>query len=166
MGLFFGLFFVISFYYGFFTDVENRVIDRQFQVRGGIPKSDDVVLVFITDDCLTKIASWSANPQSAQLESWSGDDFLFRHGAISWPWPRAVYARALNFLKQGKAKIIAFDVMFNEPSYSGEADDQIFANSIREAGNVVLPLTFSEKTFLDADCEMGKIEVPVRALQP
>ena len=85
VGLFFGFFFVITFFYGFFTDVENRVLDRQFRIRGGIPKSDDVVLVFITDDCLTKIASWSGNPTAAQMESWSGDDFFFRNGGISWP---------------------------------------------------------------------------------
>ena len=33
-----------------------------------------------------------------------------------WPWPREVYAPVLDFCRRGGAKVVAFDVIFSEPS--------------------------------------------------
>lgn len=33
-----------------------------------------------------------------------------------WPWPREVYAPVLDFCRHGGAKVVAFDVIFSEPS--------------------------------------------------
>src|SRR5262245_15590319 len=58
------------------------------------------------------------------------------------PWRRDLWARLVDRLREAGAGVIAFDVVFATPSPpapAGEADpDVVFANSISEAGNVVL----------------------------
>jgi adenylate cyclase len=51
-------------------------------------------------------------------------------------WPRTYHARLLDTLAGAGARVIAFDILFSEPS----ADDDALATSIQQAGNVVLPL--------------------------
>ncbi len=55
-----------------------------------------------------------------------------------WPWPRSVHAELIDKLKEAGARVIAYDVNFPEPSV--EKDDQALADSIKAAGNVVLPI--------------------------
>ncbi len=64
------------------------------------------------------------------------DEPSFGELGIQWPWPRDVHARLVNSLARQGAAVIAFDVVFAEPSKP--AADRIFARSIRKAGNVVL----------------------------
>jgi CHASE2 domain-containing sensor protein/signal transduction histidine kinase len=56
-----------------------------------------------------------------------------------WPWPREVHARMIERLAAARPAAIGYDVLFVEPS----AQDQGLAKAIAQAGNVVLPLTFS-----------------------
>lgn len=56
-----------------------------------------------------------------------------------WPWPRDVHARLLARLAAAKPAAIGYDVLFVEPG----PQDANLARAIRQAGNVVLPLTFS-----------------------
>ncbi len=51
-------------------------------------------------------------------------------------WPRSLHARLINTLIAKKAAVIAFDIVFSENL--SPQHDQIFAEAIREAGNVVL----------------------------
>lgn len=53
-----------------------------------------------------------------------------------WPWPRRYHARLVDALTRGGASVIAFDVLFADPS--SREDDDDFAGSIKQAGNVVL----------------------------
>jgi adenylate cyclase len=53
-----------------------------------------------------------------------------RENAWPWPWPREVYGAILDFCTRGGARGIAFDVLFTEPSYMGEADDQAMGEAI------------------------------------
>jgi len=53
-----------------------------------------------------------------------------------WPWPRRLHAQLINALHQAGATVIAFDVVFDYPTE--EAEDAALAESIRQAGNVVL----------------------------
>ncbi|HNX36503.1 MAG TPA: adenylate/guanylate cyclase domain-containing protein [Kiritimatiellia bacterium] len=55
----------------------------------------------------------------------------------SWPWPREVYAPLLDFCRSGGAKVIAFDVLFTEPSVYGVADDEAFGAAIRRSAAFV-----------------------------
>ncbi len=51
---------------------------------------------------------------------------------ISWPWPRELYAGALEFAKRGGARAVVFDLFFSEDSAYGLKDDESFARGIRE----------------------------------
>ncbi|MFH1829226.1 MAG: adenylate/guanylate cyclase domain-containing protein [Pseudomonadota bacterium] len=51
---------------------------------------------------------------------------------ISWPWPRELYAGALDFAKRGGAKAVVFDLFFSEDSSYGLGDDESFAKGIRQ----------------------------------
>jgi adenylate cyclase len=55
----------------------------------------------------------------------------------SWPWPREVYGALLDFCHRGGAQIVAFDVLFTEPSVYGVSDDQALAAAIRRGGPFV-----------------------------
>ena len=55
----------------------------------------------------------------------------------SWPWPREVYGALLDFCHRGGARVIAFDVLFTEPSVYGVDDDRALADAIRRSGNFV-----------------------------
>ncbi len=55
----------------------------------------------------------------------------------SWPWPREIYAAVLDFCRRGGARVVAFDILFTEPSVYGVADDEALGAAIRGAGNFV-----------------------------
>ena len=65
------------------------------------------------------------------------DEPSFAEIGIPWPWPRSLHARLVDRLVNGGAKTVAFDILFDVPARDG-ADDQIFADAIRRAGNVIL----------------------------
>jgi adenylate cyclase len=68
-------------------------------------------------------------------------DFYSREFNISWPWPRSLYARAVDYLAAAGARAIAVDLVLSEPGlYDGE--DERLAASIRNSGRVFLPLVF------------------------
>jgi len=64
-----------------------------------------------------------------------------------WPWPRALHAVLIDFLKRGGARVIAYDVIMSEASIgsfpfgdqtmTGEQSDEALARSVKQAGNVV-----------------------------
>jgi adenylate cyclase len=64
-----------------------------------------------------------------------------------WPWPRLVHAQLLNFLARGRAKVIAYDVIFTErdkhrfdvqgEEWTGEESDRELAEATARAGTVV-----------------------------
>ena len=55
----------------------------------------------------------------------------------SWPWPREAYAPLLDLCRQGGAKVVAFDILFTEPSVYGVADDDALGAAIRRTGAFV-----------------------------
>lgn len=64
------------------------------------------------------------------------DEDSFAELGRQWPWPRSVHAQLVERLAKAGAAVIAFDIVFTEPS---DADaDRRFAEAIRQAGNVVL----------------------------
>ena len=66
------------------------------------------------------------------------DEPSFAHIAKQWPWPRALYARLLDQLAKSGALVVAFDVILDEPSNAGPADDAALADALKRSGNVVL----------------------------
>ncbi len=69
-----------------------------------------------------------------------------------WPWPRDRFGYVVRYLKQAGAKAVVFDVMFFEPDDNAEEFDQSFADDLKAADNVFLPMLFqSEPATLPAD---------------
>lgn len=64
------------------------------------------------------------------------DEASFGELDMQWPWPRSLHADLIRSLTKAGAAVIAFDVLFAEPT--SEREDARLAQAIREAGNVVL----------------------------
>jgi len=133
-----GLIITFLFHFGFFSELENRTIDFRFRQRGKQPGCGDIVIVGITDACIKKIGTW--------------------------PWPRLTHAKLLSILKKEGAKVVAFDLMFHEPSILGTGDDEIFSKAASDSGNVVFPIVVSKRMVLDSEMEMSEKEVAERPL--
>lgn len=93
---------------------ELKTVDLRFNLRGPKKAPDDVIIVNIDDPSLAQYGQW--------------------------PWPRKYHGQLTERLRQLGAKAILFDVLFIEQSREGHLDDQYFANAIRDAGNVFLPV--------------------------
>jgi len=80
-----------------------------------------------------------------------GDETLKLIG--KWPISREWYAEFTGVMKEYGAKVIAYDIVFPDPS-SNETADIYFSESIKNAGNVIIPYSFSalakEKYFLES----------------
>jgi len=80
-------------------------------------------------------------------------------------WPRSYHAEVADVLSSAGARVIAFDVLFSEPT----PDDEALAASISSAGNVVIPLAYAsitnESTATGATISFQDIVNPVRTLQ-
>ncbi len=57
-------------------------------------------------------------------------DWVQENADLSWPWPRQVYAPILSFLGRAGARVVVFDMIFEQPSRAGVADDRAFASAI------------------------------------
>ena len=47
---------------------------------------------------------------------------FFEQDGLPWPWPRQLYAAAVEFCRAGGARAIVFDVLFSESSFWGLED--------------------------------------------
>lgn len=64
-------------------------------------------------------------------------DWGKRENGWAWPWPRTVYSAILDFCRRGGAKVIAFDVLFTEPSPYEAADDLALGEAVRRTPGFV-----------------------------
>ncbi len=82
-----------------------------------------------------------------------------------WPWPRVVHASLIDYLSRGKPKLIVYDVLFADEdlrvgfpyggdTWSGAESDKALADTIRKAGNVVLP---ADATFVGDTTEKQRL---------
>jgi adenylate cyclase len=82
----------------------------------------------------------------------------------SWPWPRWLHSGVVDFLTQGHAKVIAFDILFTERDrrmafeaggrqMSGAESDAEFVDAVRRAGNVVL---LADAVYKGSEIDAGK----------
>jgi adenylate cyclase len=84
-------------------------------------------------------------------------DFYNRELNISWPWPRSLYARAIDYLAAAGARAVAVDMVFSEPSpYAGE--DEWLAASMQRSGNVFMPLFFTDNP--TAATDLSRLALP------
>lgn len=90
---------------------ELQVADAHFAIRGPQSPPHDVAVVGV-------------------------DATSFQAIGRRWPFPRRYEARVIDRLRAAGAKVIAVDIQFTEPT--DPRDDQALAQSILNAGNVVL----------------------------
>jgi adenylate cyclase len=95
-------------------NLENEVLDLSYRLRPSSPAPPELVIVGINEESFQDIKR-------------------------SWPWPRGLHAEVVRRLKAAGARLIVFDVIFAEPS--DVRDDQLFAEAIKEAGNVIMATT-------------------------
>ena len=69
------------------------------------------------------------------------DEPSFSELRMRWPWPRSVHARLVDELTQAGASVVAFDVLFSEPS--DPAHDALLARAIAASKRVVLAAEMS-----------------------
>ncbi len=91
--------------------LELRTLDLLFLLRGPLAPPESVVIVGIDEE----------SPPVPYLR---------------WPWPRRYHARLLDTLRVAGARVVAFDLIFDQPSTT--ADDLAFERALTRAGNVVL----------------------------
>ena len=103
---------------GSLDGLENRTLDWRFRARPPKESKTKIVLILITDECLTRLGTW--------------------------PLSRALYASVIDYLAAAGAEAIAFDVVFEDNSTADSKGDEEFVASCRRYGKVILPLVFSE----------------------
>ncbi len=93
--------------------LEDRSLDLRFKLRGTLKPPASVVIAAIDEKSIAELGRW--------------------------PWDRLLFARLVDQLTAAGAAVVAFDVMFTEPS----PQDTELQQAMDKAGNVVLPLVFT-----------------------
>jgi adenylate cyclase len=94
--------------------LDLSTIDTRFSIRGAEPRPDDIAFVKI-------------------------DDVTFSQLRKQWPFPRHLHALLIDRLREGGAKVIAYDVQFTEET--ARREDAALVRAVEEAGDVVLATT-------------------------
>lgn len=97
------------------AQVEYRTVDWRFHIRGVRRPGSDIVIVGIDEDSLAEIGRW--------------------------PWPRSKVAALLEAIEAARPKLVAFDVLFGEPS--PPAEDSALEKTLKRYDNVLLPVFVS-----------------------
>jgi adenylate cyclase len=104
-GLVFAMVTAFSFL-GVFSFLEYKIYDLRVNLMAGLTMpSEDIIVILLNQDSL---------------------DWASRERGWSWPWPRKAYAEIVDYMREGGARSIAFDVIFSEPSvYRNANQDEI-----------------------------------------
>jgi len=116
LGLILTLVFIAMFVTGFgdFTDViEKKTFDLRSRISASTERNPDIEIVVISDEDLAEIGRF--------------------------PWPRNIVAQGINNLAMAGAKVIALDIMFNEPEESAGL------KTIRELNKIYSDLDLTPK---------------------
>ncbi|MDR3337685.1 MAG: CHASE2 domain-containing protein [Treponema sp.] len=120
----------IANYHGLFNYLELKTYDSRTRLLAGVSRPSEDIMVVILDQ---QSIDWGLKERN-----WS------------WPWPRKAYAELLDYMKEGGAKSVAFDVLFSEPSLYGPEDDEAFAKSCENYGRAVQAVFFSSQSGSDS----------------
>ncbi len=112
-------FFLLTFYDPAYIreKIEAKTFDLRLALRSALRKTgppSDIAIVYIDEKSLAEIGRW--------------------------PWRRDVVAQLVRKISSGGPKVIGLDIMLSERE--SEESDQQLSMAIKEAGNVVLPLSF------------------------
>jgi adenylate cyclase len=121
VGISIGIVTCVAFCMGFLSTLQLQSTDFLFRAPDPAVQSQDVsdvIIVAIDDETLSRLGHFPA-------------------------WPRSHYATLVDVLNEAGARVVALDVLIAEP---GIGDEQL-AESMREAGNVILPLAHSSQQY-------------------
>jgi len=104
---------------------------------------------------------WFAEPPSPRIVIVAIDNPSLKELA-AWPWPRAVYARAIRTLSAAGAAVIGVDIDFSTPR--APRDDRELARAVKESGRVVLA-AFHEQRELAGGAVIEYANLPYPELQ-
>jgi len=114
----------------FFQRIERVNSDLYFRLSGGPSVlHDPITIIEITNNDVSKIGRW--------------------------PWRRTWHAAMAKVLKDLGARATYFDIIFSESS--SEADDKLFAESMKISGDVYLPYVFADKPY-----DIKNVLMPIR----
>lgn len=108
--------------------ISNAFIDLQFKIRGERQLADDIVFVFIGDEDIK---------------------------SLGWPLTRDYYGYMAYILSVAGAKIIGIDILFDGADQRHPEYDTNLAAFLNEAGNVCLPMKFSELADVNKNSAAG-----------
>jgi len=111
IGLATGLLFCFFYFFGLFSGLDNFFSDLLFSPK---PIDKDVVILAIDNDSINKIGQW--------------------------PWPREIFAKALQAIKANPPKAVGMDIIFSEPSHAGANDD---LELVKALGTVNFPVVLA-----------------------
>ncbi len=97
-----------------FRSLQLKTINSLFELRGTLTPVDTTIVIIAIDD--QSIKSLPAK----------------------MPYPRSYYATLLRNLKRAGARLVIFDIEFTESDASRPEEDQLLADAVYEAGNVIL----------------------------
>jgi adenylate cyclase len=74
----------------------------------------------------------------------------FQNQNVIWPWPRDFYALVVDYLHAAGARSVSFDILFDRRDFDrreseGAVTDSIFAESMKNSGNVLLVTHLSKR---------------------
>jgi len=104
---------------------------------------------------------WFAEPPSPRIVIVAIDNPSLKELA-TWPWPRAVYARAIRTLSAAGAGVIGVDIDFS--TLREPRDDHELARAVKESGRVVLA-AFHEQRELAGGAVIEYANLPYPELQ-
>lgn len=117
---------------GIFESLELKALDYRFhQFTQSERASKDIVIAVIDEKSIQGFKDDENQP---------------------WPWSRDFYSALVNYFKRGGAKVVLFDILFDNPDIQRMMDqedtDGKFSRAMQGAGNVVLAVHFRKEEIL------------------
>lgn len=106
-----------------------------FQLRGPVAPPDNIVILAIDNESLKQAENYRAAPQQ----------YGYLEPLQTWPWKRAAYAKAIDQIMAAGARSVALNLVFDQPSRYGAADDELLRQVLqRYKGKVTLAALYED----------------------
>jgi adenylate cyclase len=106
---------------GLFFGLEKKTQDFRFRLFAqGDTADPDIVIITIDEESLR----------------------FYREDLGTWPWPREVFGALIDYLADGGAAAIVFDMVFAEPDLEDRDSDSSLTDAAKRAGVVTLSAVF------------------------
>ena len=139
IGILIGLLIIVLFSFNWIQNLELITYDYRMILKSQFQfnTQEEIVVVTIDDQSINKLGTW--------------------------PWPRRYHAQLIAKLNQAGAKTIAFDILFQNT----RDDDEVLAQAMAEANNVILPYKLDVSAyrntfdFSNTEYKVNNIKYPV-----